>query len=217
MTKSVQLKQQMQKLMTKPKPQTMKRYKFLRTGMKSELGSEVWKTGKWKSFNDNLKMCQSGFHCSRGIYQAFSYVQGEILAEIEVGGKHIIRDDKEVWEKMRIIRSWKWQKKDSVLLAIFAARLALPNFEKVFPKDDIPRKAIEAAENWVKHPNEKNRLAAKLARSAESAACSAAWSAAWSAKSATWSAESVESAKLAVYKKLDSWMLRHIRELEETK
>src|SRR6266436_2005000 len=34
----------------------------------------------------------------------------------------------------------------SVQLAVFAARLALENFEREFPGDDRPRKAIEAAE-----------------------------------------------------------------------
>ena len=196
------------------------RYKFLRTGYKSENGDHKWKVGKWYEYDGDIEMCESGFHCSKGIYQAFSHIRGEILTEVEVAGKHEVQDDKEVWEKMRVVRSWKWTKKDSVLFAIFAARLVLKNFEKEFPCDDRPRKAIEAAEAYAKNPTKKNREAA---RAAESAAESAAWaaesvtesawlaarlatrSAAWAARSAArsatrsaaWAAEAAESAARA--------------------
>jgi len=177
------------------------RYKFLRTGYKSEIGDHKWKVGKWYEYDGDIEMCESGFHCSKGIYQAFSHVQGEILAEVEVAGKHEVQDDKEVWEKMRVVRSWKWTKKDSILLAIFAARLVLKNFEKEFPCDDRPRKAIEAAEAYTKNPTKKNREAAKAAESAaESAAwvaesvAESAWAEAWatakSAAEAAWAARS---------------------------
>ena len=182
------------------------RYKFLRTGYKSEIGDHKWKVGKWYEYDGDIEMCESGFHCSKGIYQAFSHVQGEILAEVEVAGKHEVQDDKEVWEKMRVVRSWKWTKKDSILLAIFAARLVLKNFEKEFPNDDRPRKAIEAAEAYAKNPTKKNREAAKTAESAaESAAwvaesvAESAWAEAWatakSAAKAAWAARS--TARLA--------------------
>lgn len=39
-------------------------------------------------------MCNSGFHCSRKVYQASSYVQGGVLAEVEVKGDSII------WKKL---------------------------------------------------------------------------------------------------------------------
>ena len=90
------------------------RYKFLRTGYKSEIGDHKWKVGKWYEYDGDIEMCKSGFHCSKGIYQAFSHIRGEILAEVEVAGKHEVQDDKEAWEKMRVVRSWKWTKKDSI-------------------------------------------------------------------------------------------------------
>lgn len=162
------------------------RYKFLRTGYKSENGDHKWKVGKWYEYDGDIEMCESGFHCSKGIYQAFSHVQGEILAEVEVAGKHEVQDDKEVWEKMRVVRSWKWTKKDSVLFAIFAARLVLKNFEKEFPGDDRPRKAIKAAEAYAKNPTKKNREAAKAAESVAESAWAEAWAAAKSAAEAAW-------------------------------
>jgi hypothetical protein len=227
----------------------MKRYKFLRKGNKSENGNFKWKLGEWYIHEGEIEMCNAGFHCSRGIYQAFNYVQGEILAEVEVKGKHQTQNDKEVWEKMRVVKEWKWTKKDSVLFSIYSAYLCLDNFEKVYPNDKRAREAIEAAERYIENPTEKNQEAAESAGSAGSAAWSAwsarsaAESAAWSARSAAesaawpaaesaaesaaWSARSAGSAaesaawsarsaaESAVYKKLDKWMLNHLKELKQ--
>jgi hypothetical protein len=125
-----------------------------------------------------------------------SYVQGEILAEVEVRGTHFTGDDKSTHAEMKIIRVWKWQKKDSIALSIFAAELVLKNFESVFPADDRPRKAIEAAKKYSDEPTEENKNAA------------------WSAESAAWSAESAESAALDT---IENWMLAHLCEMEEWK
>ena len=108
----------------------MKRYKFLKDNLKSKNGNCVWILGKWKKHEGVLDMCHAGFHCSQEKYQAFSYVQGEILAEVKVRGEHLEDKDKEVWSEMRIIKLWKWQKKDSVSLAIYSAELCLNNFER---------------------------------------------------------------------------------------
>lgn len=93
-----------------------------------------------------------------------------------------------------------FNKKQNVLYAIYSAGQCLHYFEDKYPKDDRPRKAIEAAKTYVKNPSAKNKSAEKAAEkaaeraawsAAESAAESAAWSAAWSAESAARSAESV--------------------------
>ena len=185
----------------------MKKYKFIRSGYKSDSGNHKWKVGEWYECDGDVDMCHNGFHCSKGIYQAFSYVQGEILAEVEVKGKHESQIDKEVWQKMRVVKTYRWNKKDSVLFSIYCARLCLKNFEKEFPDDKRPREAIEAAEKYVKNPTAKNKLAARSAAEsaelAESAARSAARSAesaelaelaAWSAWSAAWPAWPAELA-----------------------
>jgi len=178
-----------------------KRFKFLRTGLKSHFGGFKWKIGQWYKWDGKLKMCKTGFHCSREPYDAFSYVQGEILAEVEVRGKSEKQEDKETWSEMRILRAWKWGKKDSVRLAIYCTELVLPNFEKEFPKDKRPRKAILAAKRWLWGRGDASAaesaaesaawsVARSAARSAESAELAAAESAAWSAESAARSAES---------------------------
>ena len=224
----------------------MNKYKFIQNN-KSVNGNFKWELGKWYTHKGELTMCCSGFHCSKGIYQAFSYVQGNILAEVECKGKHLSQKDKEVWEKMRIIKTYKWKKKDSVLFAIYSAYLCLDNFESVYPDNKIPRQAIESAAKWLKSPTKKNKDAAESAESAawsaaESAARSAVWSAAGSAarsaESAAWSAESAaesaarsaesaawsaaesaarSAARSAEYKKFDKWMLNHLKDLRVLK
>ena len=135
------------------------RYKFLNEDMKSRSGNSVWKIGEWKH-EDTIEMCNKGFHCSKEIGQAFSYVSGEILALVEVKGKHKSKEDKEVWSDMRIVKAWKWQKKDSVALSIYSSELVLENFEKEFPDDKRPREAIEAAKRVLENDTKENRSAA---------------------------------------------------------
>jgi hypothetical protein len=175
--------------------------------MESENGSAKWALNKWKVFKGELDMCQAGFHCSKEPYDAFSYVQGEICAEVEVRGKHLSQENKEVWSEMRVIKTWKWTKKESLKLAIFSAELVLPNYEKLY-KDKAPRLAIEAAKKVLFKDTKANRSAAWSARSAAESARSAAWSAesaesawsaAWSAAESARSAESAESARLAAW------------------
>src|ERR1035437_9428105 len=141
-------------------------YKFLNLKgktIKSNSGNMTWKVGKWNSFKGELSMCNSGLHCSRTPYQAFSYVQGEVLAIVETKGKSIIQDDKECWSDMKIVKAYKWTKKDSVAFAIYAAELVIDNYEKEYPKDKRPREAIEAAKKVLFHDTAKNRAAAESA------------------------------------------------------
>ena len=155
------------------------KYKFLNKGNKSNSGNHKWVKGKWYKFDDKLDMCKAGFHCSEQIIDAFSYVQGEILAEVEVKGNSIKGNDKQVWSEMKVVKTYNWTKKDSVELAIFSAELVLSNFEKKYPNDKRPREAIEAAKKVLKNDTKNNRDAAWSA--ARSAAWFAADSAAWSA------------------------------------
>ncbi len=175
------------------------KYKFIRKGFKSENGNTKWEIGKWQKPIKNLVLCEKGYHCSKTIYQAFSYVQGEILCQVECKGKNLKDTDKEVWENQRVVKAWKWTKKDSVALSIYAAELCIDNFEKVYPNDKRPREAIEAAKKFLKYPTAANRSAA------ESAARSAAWSAAESA------------AESAVINKISKWMDNRLKVLKEIK
>ena len=98
-----------------------KLYKFLRTNLKSENGRIKWQFGQWQKFEGKLEMCKSGFHCSLEPYDAFSYVRGEILAEVEVRGESIKQDDKQVWSEMRVLKAWKWNKFEDIFINRSAA------------------------------------------------------------------------------------------------
>ena len=150
------------------------RWKFLQKGFKSSNGNLKWKIGEWNTVKDELKMCKVGFHCSKDAYNAFSYVQGEILVKVECRGKHLEDKNKECWEEQRVVKAYKWTKKDSVSLAIFSAKLVIGIYEKQYPNDNRPRKAIEAAVRYQKNPTKKNRLAANTAANAAHAAANAA-------------------------------------------
>jgi hypothetical protein len=194
-------------------------YKFLKEGMKSAHGDTTWKIGKWKK-ETNIRICNSGFHASDNPYQAFSYIQGEILSIVEARGESNVVDDKSCWEEMRVIKAYRWQKKDSVQFSIFAAELVLENYQKLYPNDTRVKDAIEAAKAWVKEPTDANASAAASAYSAASAASAAsAYSAYSAAASAAYSAASAarSAAASAVYKKFADWMLNHIKNLEEMK
>ena len=150
------------------------RWKFLREvdgKIRSGSGDLTWKIGKWNKVEGDLSLCKKGLHCSKRVYQAFSFVQGEILAKVECSGKSDIQDDKEAYSEMRIVKCYRWQKVDSVALSIFAAGLCLANFEKVFPDDKRPKEAIEAAKRWLRDPTKENGSATEPA--ARSAARSA--------------------------------------------
>ena len=173
------------------------RWKFLREGMKSASGNCKWVKGVWQKPIKNIHLCATGYHCSQKPYDAFSYVQGEILAQVEVKGERETDKNKEVWENMRVVKAYTWTKKDSVAFSIFAAELVFANFEKLYPADDRPRKAIEAAKAWLKNPTKENEAAA---RSAYSAADSAA-----------------RSAFAEIVEKLNVWMELRVKKLKEVK
>jgi len=176
-------------------------YKFLKTGMKSSFGNQVWKKNIWYTIDGPLSICNKGFHCSKEIQQAFSWVQGRYLCIVEVRGDSIIHKDKQCWSEMRVTEAYPWKKKDSVAIAIYAAELVIDNFETEYPNDNRPRKAIEAAKAYLKNPCKRTKDAAAdaadaahaAADAAHAAARAAAWSIARSAESAAWSAWSAWS------------------------
>ena len=206
----------------------MFKYKFLITGLKSQSGNLKWKIGKWVH-EDKLSMCSRGLHCSKQINQAFSFVQGEILAKVEVKGKSIIENDKECWTDMRIVKAWKWTKKDSVSLAIYAAELVIDIYENKYSNDDRPRKAIEAAKYWLKYPSKKSANAATSAAYAATSAANAANASANAAANAAYTAYAANAANAAAYAanaaytkqklitKIEKWFIKRIKVLKEIK
>lgn len=74
-------------------------------------------------------------------------------------------------------------KKQAVHIAIEFAQATLPLFERKYPDDRRPRKAIEAAQNWLSNPSFENMDAAHVARLAAYEAADAAYTASLDATS----------------------------------
>ena len=148
-------------------------YKTLTNDMMSGHGNEKWKIGEWKHYSGCLELCQSGFHASKNPLDALGYVQGDRFFQVEAKGEVKEQDDKFVSSDMRIIAEIKL-KELSVAFSIFCAKRVLPIFEKKYPLDNRPRKAIEAAEAWLKAKNKRERDAAGAAARAAARAAGAA-------------------------------------------
>ena len=95
----------------------------------------------------------------------------------------MIKSEKLDWANWLIVRCMK--RKQYLAYAIYAARQVLNIFEKKYPKDKRPRKAIKAAEKVLKNDTKKNRVDADTydadtyaADAADAAAYAAAYDAA---------------------------------------
>jgi len=73
----------------------------------------------------------------------------------------LIEADNLDWANWLIVRVMN--KKQKVQYAIFAAEQVIDIYEKKYPTDDRPRKAIEAAKEYLAHPSVKNKTAADAA------------------------------------------------------
>ena len=181
----------------------------MKDGLKSTNGSINWKLGEWQKHDGVLTMCEAGFHASEKILQAFGYVKPGLIARVEVRGEHISKEGKQVWSEMRVVEAKEWTKADSVALAIFAARLVLPIWEKKHPKDQRVRNCIETVERYASGDKTVTReiilVAARNAADAADAALSAATyaasaaSAASAATSAAYAAYAADAADAAVH------------------
>ena len=189
----------------------MKLYKFLRLvdgQIKSDHGNCVWKIGEWKKEN-KAEACNSGFHCSAEPLDALYYVNGEVLAEVEVNGKSDIKYDKQAWSEMRIVKAYEWNKRDSVELDVFSAELVVKIYVDWAEKNKVDSKPItddiEAAKKWIKD-HRKNKDAA--ADAAADAANAAAYAATYGARAATY------GARAATIKKINAYMKKQIKTLK---
>ena len=169
------------------KQRTIKGYKFVSEGLSScenlrscEVDRPQWTPGVALTYNGKVRPYDGGFHASSDLRSAFDNNLGDRLFEVEARG--VVYGDGGLFaaKEMKLTREIDL-KPLSVEYAIGCAKRVLPNFEKKYPNDDRPRKAIEAAEKWLKEPTEENMLSAKYAGFV-------AFSAAWSAAGSTWSA-----------------------------
>ena len=81
--------------------------------------------------------------------------------------KDLIEEDKLQWANWLICRLM--DKPNQVRYAIFAALEVIHIYEKKYPKDKRPRKAIEASQAWLDNPSDKTKTAADAAAAAAAA------------------------------------------------
>jgi hypothetical protein len=109
--------------------------------------------------------------------------------------KKLNSDDHNDWANWLLVRFMTHEQK--VKYAIFAAEQVIDIYEKKYPGDDRPRKAIEAARNYLKDKSLKNKNAAATAAYAADAAADAA--AAYAADAAATAAYAADAAADAAY------------------
>jgi hypothetical protein len=117
-------------------------------------GSGKWfipkgkRMGKWMPAIKDIQPCERGYHFVN-IEQLPQWL-GPTLYEIEVRGQVIYQADKSVAEQARLIRKVEtWNDKTLRLYAADCAERVLGLYEKQYPKDDRPRKAIQAARDFA--------------------------------------------------------------------
>jgi len=157
-----------------------------------------WKIGKWCHVGGAIELCKNGFHASPTILDAMAYVSAGWICRVKVRGNCYMGNDKSAWSDMIIVKRYKWTKKMSLALAIYAAELVLPIFEKEYPEDMRPRDAIAAAKAYLKRPCIKTKTAAYAAYTAAAAAAAyAAARAAYAAARAAYAAADAADAAAA--------------------
>ena len=200
------------------------------SGLRSGSGDiGPWKLNEWRTHDEPIVMCESGFHASVRAIDAMRFLNCEVLALVEVKGKHRDQDDKQVWESMRVVKAYEWTKPDSVAMAIYCAELVIGIYEKKKnPNNKRPRQAIVAARAWLETPTEKNRLAAAAAYAAaydkaDYAAAAAAYAAASAAYDAAYDSAYdaayayAEEAKKGTLEKVEKWIMARVTTLKEVK
>jgi hypothetical protein len=189
------------------------RYKFLRLvdgAITSEYGHLVWQVGEWQRLKGEPICCEYGLHCSLRMIDALLSVKGEVVARVECKGHADVRHGKEAWQCMKIVQAWHWKKEDSVALAVFAAEKVLRFYEKRYPGDGRPRKAIEVAKRYLDTGENAAAYAADAAY-AYAYAYAAADAAAASASAAAYA--SAAAAGQEIFDDLNVWMEGHLQYL----
>ncbi len=140
--------------------------------------------------------------CRSGIDLVASYPDKDPEAVI----RRLVSDDR--WDYANWLLPRLMDYRGYVSYAVYAAKLVLPIWEKKYPDDKRPRKAIEAAKKCIDDPSDENRLAADSHPAAWAAAARsaipAAGEAAWAAAAASAAAAAGESAHEAARSAADS-------------
>ncbi len=139
--------------------------------------------GKWMPKVTPVVPCKSGYHLVT-IEHLLTWIGPDVWVA-EGRGTHVYDGDKHVFAQARLVRKTAWDERSARLFAADCAEHALPIFERGFPDDVRPRRAIETGRAYVRgQATEAELAAARSAAWAAGAAGDAARSAAWAAKAA---------------------------------
>ena len=141
--------------------------------------------GKWMPLIEGtLSACSNGYHVLT--LEQLSGWLGPSIFEVEVKGDGIPQPDKHVYPQARLIRKLdKWNDRAARIYACDCAEHVLGLFEKGYPADKRPRKAIETARLFAEGKASKQDL---------DAAWAAAWAARVAARDAAWAARAAAEA-----------------------
>ena len=158
----------------------------------------TWTPGDWMDdIHGELEICDNGYHVVK--FDQLIYWLNTRIFEVEVDGEIIEDYDKSVCRKCRLVRELTaWNERSVRLFTCDCAEHVLPIFERKYPNDNRPRKAIETARLYADGNVTEEELGA-----AWSAALAAARDAARSAAldAAEDSAEEWQTNKLQEYLK----------------
>ena len=169
-------------------------------------GSGKWfmpkgkRPGKWMPAIKDIQPCARGYHFVN-LEQLPTWL-GPTLYEVEVRGQVTHLADKSVAEQARLIRKVEiWNDKTLRLFAADCAEHVLGIYERVCPKDDRPRKAIQAARDFANGLIDRNaaHAAANAAYSAAEAAYAASYAASYAAYAASYAAYAADYSADAAY------------------
>jgi hypothetical protein len=118
--------------------------------------------------NITKEWLQEKLACSAGVKWFLSQKESNAFKVIE----KLISEDKLDWANWTIVRVMNY--KQYVGYAVHAAEQTIAIYEKEFPDDDRPRKAIEAAKRCIENPRDENKKSAASDAYAASAAYAAA-------------------------------------------
>ena len=145
----------------------------------------VWKVGQTRTMKGKIVPCERGFHASPTLWDALTYAPGPIACLVELGGTIIPHGDDKFAASSRKLLAAVDVSKELRLFAADCAEHVIHLFEREYPNDDRPRKAIEAARAYAD-----GEIDGDAAWAAVEAARAAAWDASWdAARAAAWDAD----------------------------
>ena len=165
-------------------------------------GSGKWfvpkggRVGKWMPAIKDISSCSRGYHFVT-LEQLPRWI-GPTLYEVEVRGQIIHESDKSVAEQARLVRRIEtWNDKTLRLYAADCAERVVSLYEKDYPTDTRPRKAIQAARDFANGKITAEELIAAYAAAAAAAHAAAYAAAAYAAYAAATAADAADAADAA--------------------